>query len=642
MSDAVEGRRSKAWREGAITLLALAMAGFHMAAASPLWLAPNLVLRSVHILMAVLVIVLLLPMGRSMLGRATDWLLGALAVFTLGYAAVFEPYIVVRPPWTLEATPLELGVALGAILVILEATRRALGMAIVWLCLIFIIYAFIGPELRHVSWLRPLAHGGVGINEFVDQMYYSFEGIFGSALGVSAEYIFLFVMFGAVLQVAGGGDFFITITRALTGQSRGGPAKIAVVASGLMGMMSGSSVANVATTGSLTIPMMLKLGYPRRFAGAVEAIASTGGQITPPIMGAAAFLMAAILGISYLEVVAAAVLPAALFYLTLLLSVHLASIKLDLKPLDKAEAGSARRVLMGGWTFLIPVVVLVTLMLQGYSPSYSAFWGVLTALAAPYLRRSTFVGWRQIVAGVRLGVEGAAVVAVACASAGIIVGIVQISGLGFKFSAVVTGFAGGSLDLALILAMIAAFIFGMGMPTTAAYIVQATLVAPALVKLGADPLAAHMFVFYYAVLGQITPPLAVAAYAAAPIAGESASRVGWTAFLIGLPIYIVPFLFVSNTSLLVPTFSLDLLYTLGRSAVAVSALSAVVIGWLFGAPLNWPVRAVLLAVAVLMVHPGGWTTLAGAAALILVYVLQRWRQSDETRQKGPHFNEREL
>src|SRR6056297_1143425 len=229
------------YRNAAITVLALAMAAFHLAAASPFWLAPNLVLRAVHALMAIIVILLLIPAARNRAGVAADVVLGVLTVVTLGYAVIFEPSIVVRPPWTQEATAVELFVALGALVVILEATRRALGMAIVSLCLIFIVYAFIGPELRFVSWLRPLAHGGVGLSEFVDQMYFSFEGVFGTALGVSSEYIFLFVMFGADLQVAGGGDFFITITLEMTGQTRGGPAKIAVVASGLMGMMSGSS-----------------------------------------------------------------------------------------------------------------------------------------------------------------------------------------------------------------------------------------------------------------------------------------------------------------------------------------------------------------------------------------------------------------
>jgi len=581
-------------------------------------------------LFALLILLLIFP-ARARFGRWVDLGLALLTVFCLGYAVVFNQAIVVRPPWTLEASLLELFVALGTVLVVLEMTRRSLGMTITALCIVFIAYAFIGPYLRFVDWLRPLAHGGVGIDEFVDQMYFSFEGIFGTALGVSAEYIFLFVMFGAVLQVAGGGDFFIAITRALTGTSRGGPAKMAVVASGLMGMMSGSSVANVATTGSLTIPMMKKLGYPARFAGAVEAIASTGGQITPPIMGAAAFLMAAILGIDYFDVVAAAALPAVLFFTSLLIAVHLAAIRHDLAPLAPAEAGSTRKVLAGGWTFMLPVIVLVVMMLQGYTASFSAFFGVLAALVTPFLRPSTFVGPRQMLDGIRLGVEGAAVVAAACAAAGIIVGIVQISGLGFRFSRLVTDFAGGSLDIALILAMLASFVFGMGMPTTAAYIIQATLVAPALVKLGADPLAAHMFVFYYAVLGQITPPLAVAAYAAAPIAGESASRVGWTAFAIGGPIYIIPFLFVSNGVLLEPALNLDLIYTLGRSMVAMFALSAMVIGWLGGRTLHWSGKAVMLGVGALMVHPGAFSSVAGLAALGMLYARQHRAQSATAR-----------
>lgn len=256
------------------------------------------------------------------------------------------------------------------------------------------------------------------------------------------------------------------------------------------------------------------------------------------------------------------------------------------------------------------------------SAAYSAFFGVLSALIIPYLRRSTFVHWHRHIAGARLGVEGAATVAAACAAAGIIVGIVQISGLGFKFSALVVGFSGGSLDVALLLAMIAAFIFGMGMPTTAAYIVQATLVAPALIELGADPLGAHLFVFYYAVLGQITPPLAVAAYAAAPIAGEKANRVGWSAFLIGLPIYIIPFMFVSNAVLLTPEFSVDLIYSLCRSVIAVAALSAVAIGWIFGAPLRWPARSMLVLSAVLMIHPDISSSVMGAMLLAAIYLFQ--------------------
>lgn len=610
-------------RSKAVFVLATAMALFHLAAASPLWLAPNLLLRSGHLLFAALIILLLMP-ARTRAGR---WLLDlpvfVLAMIGLGYVLLHHQQIVVRPVWTLQPSALEMAVSIATILAVLEITRRCLGWLITGLCVVFIVYAFIGPDLRHWSALRPLAHGGVGVPEFLDQMYFSFEGIFGTALGVSAEYIFLFVMFGAILQTVGGGDFFIAITRAITGTARGGPAKMAVVASGLMGMMSGSSVANVATTGSLTIPLMKRLGYPARLAGAIEAIASTGGQVTPPIMGASAFLMAAILGIDYLQVVGAATIPALLFFTALLICVHMAALKYGLAAMGRAQPGETLRVLGAGWTFMLPVVLLVGLMLRGYTPSFSAFFGVLAALLVPYIRPSTVISPMRLAQGVRLGTEGAAVVAAACASAGIIVGVVQISGLGFKFSAIVTNFSGGSLDVALILAMFAAFIFGMGMPTTAAYIIQATLVAPALVRLGADPLAAHLFVFYYAVLGQITPPLAVAAYAAAPIAGETANRVGWTAFAIGLPIYILPFMFVANGSLLAPALSVEFAYVVGRTLLALAALSLFVIGWLGGARLALVPRLVMVGIAALMVHPNLPSSLAGLALFGAILLYQR-------------------
>lgn len=612
------------FRTKAVFVVAMAMAAFHLLAASPFWLAPNLIVRGAHLLFAIILILLLMP-SRSVLMRwVLDFPVFVMGLIGLSYALIFHQEIVVRPPWTLTPTAIELAVAAFTVLAVLEVTRRSLGWLITGLCLVFIAYAFAGPELRHVGVLRPLAHGGVNIPEFVDQMYFSFEGIFGTALGVSAEYIFLFVMFGAVLQTVGGGDFFIAITRAVTGTARGGPAKMAVIASGLMGMMSGSSVANVATTGSLTIPLMKKLGYPARLAGAIEAIASTGGQVTPPIMGAAAFLMAAIIGIDYLVVVGAAAVPALLFYSALMICVHMTALKYGLAPMEIAQKGETRRIMKAGWTFLLPVGLLVTLMLQGYSPSYSAFFGVVAAMVIPFCRPSTFISPMQLAQGIRMGAEGAAVVAAACASAGIIVGVVQISGLGFKFSSIVTSFSGGSLDVALLLAMLASFIFGMGMPTTAAYIVQATLVAPALVRLGADPLAAHLFVFYYAVLGQITPPLAVAAYAAAPIAGETANRVGWTAFAIGVPIYIIPFLFVANGELLAPELSLEFAYVISRTFVALLCLSLFVVGWLAGGRLSWFLRITLVVAAVLMIHPQVLTTLVGVAIALAVWLAQRF------------------
>lgn len=619
--------------ERTVTVLAVAMALFHLLVASPMTLFPDLIVRGTHLLLALVIGFLIYGMKGSAVQKTVDLALIALSVVCLGYLVVNHASIVVRPPWTRDATPIELFVAFCTIVVVLELTRRALGMAITALCLIFILYGFIGPELRHIGFLRPLAHSGVDLNEFVDQMYFSFEGIFGVALGVSTSFIFLFVVFGALLQVIGGGDFFVNVTKAATGATRGGPAKMAVVASALMGMMSGSSVANVATTGAITIPMMKKLGYPKTFAGAVEAVASTGGQITPPIMGAAAFLMAAILGINYQEVITAAALPAVLFFLSLFVAVHWEALKHGLQPLERVEKGATMREFAAGWTFILPLMVITTFLMMGYTPSLSAFYGVVATLVTPFLRRSTWVSPMVLAEGLNLGARAAVTVAIACASAGIIVGIVQISGLGFRFSSLVIAFANGNLYAALFLAMIAAFIFGMGMPTTPAYIIQATLVAPALVELGATPLSAHLFVFYYAVLGQITPPVAVAAFAAAPIAGSSSTSVGWRAFALGMPAYVIPFLFVANPVLLGQGGWGDLLEVLSRSAAAIVCLSIALTGWLGGRALGWIGRGTLMLAAALLIAPNHVLSAVAIVLCIGVWSIQ-WSGWSLHRLKG--------
>ncbi|WJY21511.1 TRAP transporter fused permease subunit [Fontisubflavum oceani] len=607
----------------AIAILAVSMGVFHLIVASPFTLFPDLVVRGTHLLFALVIGFLVYRLSGGWRRNGIDAVLIALSIICVGYMIIFHASIVVRPPWTQQASPIELFVAFGTIAVVLELTRRSLGMAISVLCLIFIFYGFIGPHLRHVEFLRPLAHSGLSISEFVDQMYFSFEGIFGVALGVSTNFIFLFVVFGALLQITGGGDFFVNVTKAATGATRGGPAKMAVVASALMGTMSGSSVANVATTGAITIPMMKKMGYPKTFAGAVEAVASTGGQITPPIMGAAAFLMAAILGISYQEVITAAALPAMLFFASLFVAVHWEALKHGLQPLEKSVPGATWREFQAGWTFLLPLIVIMTFLIMGYTPSLCAFYGVVATLVTPLLRRATRVSPTVLLKGIELGARAAVPVAIACASAGIIVGVVQISGLGFRFSSLVVAFADGNLYVALVLAMLAAFIFGMGMPTTPAYIIQATLVAPALVDLGASPLSAHLFVFYYAVLGQITPPVAVAAFAAAPIAGAESSSVGWRAFALGVPAYVIPFLFVANPELLGQSALLDLVPVLLRSALAIVGLSIALTGWLGGARLGWIGRASLLLAVTLLVVPGLFLNLTAFTVMIGVWIVQR-------------------
>lgn len=622
--------------ETVIAILAVAMALFHLAVASPFVLIPGLVFRGVHLLFALIIGFLIFRHSSARYRGILDGAFILLSITCVGYLIYFHEEIVVRPPWTQTATPAELFVALGTIFVVLELTRRSLGLAITGLCVIFIFYGFIGPELRHVDFLRPLAHKGVGINQFVDQMYFSFEGIFGVALGVSTDFIFLFVVFGALLQVIGGGDFFVNVTKSATGSTRGGPAKMAVVASALMGTMSGSSVANVATTGAITIPMMKKLGYPKAFAGAVEAVASTGGQITPPIMGAAAFLMAAILGISYQEVITAAALPALLFFISLFVAVHWEALKHGLQPLERSKKGATWREFQAGWTFLIPLVVIMTFLILGYTPSLCAFYGVVSTLLTPFIRRSTRVSPKVLAAGLEIGARAAVTVAIACASAGIIVGIVQISGLGFRFSSLVVSFADGNLHIALILAMIAAFIFGMGMPTTPAYIIQATLVAPALVELGAQPLAAHLFVFYFAVLGQITPPVAVAAFAAAPIAGASSTAVGWRAFALGIPAYVIPFLFVANPELLGQGDWSALILVLARSGMAIVCLSITMTGWLGNRSLSWFGRSILFLAAALLIVPSPLLNFAAVTMIIAIWGTQKYNRKSIESQHVEH------
>lgn len=624
--------------ETVIAILAISMALLHLAVASPFILVPALIVRGLHLLFALVIGFLMFRHSSKKFRDLVDGALLILSIVSVGYLIYFHKEIVIRPPWTQDATPIELFVALGTIFVVLELTRRSLGMAITGLCLVFIFYGFIGPELRHIEFLRPLAHKGVGINQFVDQMYFSFEGIFGVALGVSTDFIFLFVVFGALLQVIGGGDFFVNVTRSATGSTRGGPAKMAVVASALMGTMSGSSVANVATTGAITIPMMKKLGYPKAFAGAVEAVASTGGQITPPIMGASAFLMAAILGISYTEVITAATIPAFLFFASLFVAVHWEALKHGLKPMERSKKGATWREFKAGWTFLVPLVAIMTFLVMGYTPSLCAFYGVVATLLTPFLRRSTRVSPQVLAKGLEIGARAAVTVAIACASAGIIVGIVQISGLGFRFSSLVVAFADGNLYVALFLAMIAAFIFGMGMPTTPAYIIQATLVAPALVELGAQPLSAHLFVFYYAVLGQITPPVAVAAFAAAPIAGTSSSAVGWRAFTLGIPAYVIPFLFVANPELLGQGDWRPLLLVLARSGIAIVCLSITLTGWLGNRSLSWIGRGVLLVAAALLIVPNLALNFAAIAAIGVIWAAQKYfaqsRGSEKDQEHG--------
>ena len=415
--------------------------------------------------------------------------------------------------------------------------RRSIGPELPIVAIIFLLYAYFGPKLPGL-----LGHRGYDLRRIIYHTYLTTEGIFGTPLSVSSTYVFLFILFGAFLDKTGVGKFFIDMAFSLTGHMRGGPAKTAVVASCLMGSISGSSVANTVTTGAFTIPLMKRVGYKPHFAGAVEAAASTGGQIMPPVMGAAAFIMAEFTGISYLEIIISAAIPAILYYLAVGTMVHLEACKLGLRGVSRAELPHTRDVLVKIY-LLLPVVFIIYFLVKGFTPFKAAYWGIIgtvligivDVIVNYLLRHEGQINVRQYIVNMidalADGARGSVSVAMACATAGIVVGVVTLTGLGLKVATLIIALAGGNLLLTLFFTMIASIILGMGLPTTAKYIVLATMAAPALTDLGVPLMAAHLFILYFGVIADVTPPVALAAYAGAGIAGANAMQTGFTALV---------------------------------------------------------------------------------------------------------------
>ena len=472
------------------------------------------------------------------------------------------------------------------VLLVLELTRRAIGMPLVIISLLFLLYAFLGG---HITGL--FASKDFTLNQVIRTLFASTDGIFGMPIGVSASYVVLFILFGSFLQESGGGELFTDVAFGLVGRYRGGPAKASVVSSCLFGMISGAAVANVVTTGTFTIPLMKKGGYKDNFAGAVEAVASCGGQFMPPIMGAAAFMIATNCDVPYGVVAISAIVPALLYYFYLFLCLDMEAKKTGLKGLPAEELPSVKGALKARGHMLIPLVVLIALLVSGYSPGKSVFWSILLLIATAALRKNTRMGWKSIVRAIRNGVYGASAVAIACACAGIISGVISLTGLGLRFSSILIQLSGGHLLVMLALTMLAAIIMGMGLPTSAAYVILSVLTSPALISLGVEPLAAHFFIFFFACISTITPPVALSAYAGAGIAGADPMKTGWTAFMLGLAGYIVPYLVVYKPSImLVGTPVLPSLIDVTFSVVAVVSMTFAVAGFLGRKHLALPLR----------------------------------------------------
>jgi TRAP transporter 4TM/12TM fusion protein len=582
------------------------------------------VMRGSHLAFALVLAFLVMPgaTGRSETPGFIGWLLVLAAAACAMYPSAVLSYIQNRIYYVDDPRLADYVFGGGLILLLMEATRRATGWALPVTAIVFLAY---GVTL-----------GGQSVGMMLDQLYLTTEGIFGIPLYVSATYVMLFILFGAFVERSGAGQLFMDFALALAGHQSGGPAKVAVITSSLFGTVSGSAVANVMTTGTFTIPLMKRAGYRPAFAGAVEAVASTGGQLMPPIMGAAAFVMAEFLGVSYLKVAAYALLPAVLYYVAVFMAVHFEAKRLGLKGLPRADLPRLKEVLTTRGHLFLPLFIIVAVLMSGRSAAFSALVGILVVVPTTWLRASTrrTFTWRVVLEALESGARNTLVVALACGCAGIVIGTITLTGLGLSFTGVVLALSQNSLILALLLTMLAGILLGMGLPTTPAYIVQVALLVPALVKLGVTVEAAHLFVLYFAVLSAITPPVAMAVYAANGLSGASLMDSSWAAVKLGLTGYIIPFMFVFAPSLL-------LMGDMGTAAMAgVTATIGVIClaGGLhehfFFGNARWWERILLIVAALVLIKPGWVSDLVGIA-LIGVTVLSQLTVRRESAAAAP-------
>jgi TRAP transporter 4TM/12TM fusion protein len=635
----------------AISVVAVALSLFQLygAGIKPLGLFYQ---RSIHLGFVMTLVFMMFPLfgrerPRGPIGWAVDIVFLAAAIATGGYISLFLDQIIDRAGFW-SRTDITIGII--ATIVVLEASRRAVGLGMTVIGLIAIIYALAGSRGALPAageWLPGiLAHRGYSVERLVGQLYLGQEGIFGLPLGVAATYIFIFVLFGAFLEVTGAGKFFIDLAYAATGRQRGGPAKAAVIASAGMGSISGSAIANVVTTGAFTIPLMKRLGYKPAEAGGIEAAASTGGQIMPPLMGAGAFLMSEYTRIPYLHIVAVSIFPAILYFGTVYLFVHIVALKREMEGLASEDLPKVREVMAAGWHFLLPLFALIWLLVAGYSPMRVGFYATIFMLAVAALRYGFWFfltapgqglpvtparlktalhgGLRMLLRGLELGARNAVAVTMACAVAGVIVGVVGLTGLGLKFSAMMLAFSGGNMILALILVLLASLILGMGLPVTAAYIVLIVLVGPALTtEFGIPLLIAHLVVFWYSQDSNVTPPIALAGFAGAAIAGSKPMETSFQAWKFAKGLYLIPLFMVFNPEIILGGPLPVLLWKGMLAILALAAFASALEGYLFGR-MDIVSRLVIVVAVIGIFSPGLAAEAAGATAVIAILATNWW------------------
>ena len=622
-----------------IKILCILFSAFHLYTAA-FGQYPPQIQRSVHLCFVLVLIYLLYPATSSAGKHRLYWydvLLAAAGASVCGYIIWNYDVIVLDagPP-----TEADFIFGCAAILLVLEATRRIVGLPITIVAIVFLLYAKFGNYIPGM-----LGHPGFSMQRIVGHMYLTTEGLFGMPLGVAASFVFLFILFGAFLHSTGLGKFFIDLALGAAGRYAGGPAKVAVLASGFFGTISGSSVANTVSTGTFTIPLMKSVGYRGAFAGAVEAASSTGGQIMPPIMGAAAFIMAQFLGIGYLEIAKAALIPALLYYLAVGFMVHMEAKRLGLKGIPKENLPRPLAVLREGGYLLIPIFVLIYLLIQGYTPLKSAYYCILTTVvislvannwkawskarnmdenAASEIARCNRTSFKDVLLAMENGGRLALGVSAACACTGFVIGVVTLTGVGLKLANAILTLSAGSFPLTLVLTMLASIVLGMGLPTTAKYIVLATIAAPAIQSFGVPMLAAHLFIMYFGILADLTPPVALAAYAAAGIARAEPNATGFLAVKLALAGFLIPYIFCYNPGLLmIGASGWEVVLYAATAAVGIAALSFACVGyWMKN--LFLLERLVLIAAAITLIIPGWKTDLAGVGLMLLVFISQEW------------------
>lgn len=625
MRELVQAAREAGWR-GVVVIVALAMSTYQLIFA---WFSYPIgeIHRPLHLMFALVVLFGAkpkneLPKSRAALRTAWDLFLIASIVSGCGYLIVNAYEIQERVPYITDMTRTEIVLSFLTVLAVLEAARRVIGWGLVFLGAAFLLYALFGDVLP-----EPFDHRRFSVGRIMESIYLTKEGVWNIPLGVSANYIFIFVLFGSLLLASGAGTFFTDIAQALTGRYTGGTAKTAVVSSSFMGMLQGSSVSNVVTTGSFTIPAMRKSGYSSSFAAGVEAVASSGGQLTPPILGSAAFLMVEFIGVPYLEVIKASVIPALLYYLAVFMMVDLEARRIGLRGAAALD-GRLWPLLRHRGYLIIPPLAILWFLFQGFTPTMAGFWAVVSLGALSFImdaeNRRDFL---KIL--FQAGVEAPKLigpVAVACAVGGIIAGVTLTTGLGLKVSKIILLISGGYMSVTLFMTLIIAIVLGMGMPTSGAYIVLAALLAPGLVNLGVVEMAAHLFIIFAAASASITPPVAIASYAAAAVANSNPWDTSVIALKLGLSVFIIPFMFVYSPALLGFGSLMEIVVAVVPAAIGIVCLSIAVIGFI-RVRLNPLERIGFFLTSLLFIHPEWMTTLValGVAALILVSVVFRAR-----------------